>query len=98
MLKRLITRRMFPAIVAVAALVWASTTYISHVDKQTHDAGKKHCEICLILGSTPAAPAPPAIAATPAVLVLAPAEIPQATSPSTRRFSAHRSRAPPSLS
>lgn len=97
MLKSLFRRQFFPALFATAALVFAGTVYLSHVDKDAHGAGSKHCEVCLTLGSTPTIPATPAMIAAPVALALIVADQPRLVSPAARRIAAHRSRAPPSL-
>jgi hypothetical protein len=98
MLKRLLTHQFLPALIAAAALLFATTAYTAHVDKDAHGKGKTHCEICLVVGSTPAAPASPAIMLTPTSVLTVLADLPNTSAPAARRFSAHRSRAPPSLS
>lgn len=86
------------AVLVIAALAFATTSYLSHVDAKAHDSSSApHCEICLAWGG--GALSQPDADLVPAFTFVSTA-VPAALSASIwvpRRISAHRSRAPPEL-
>jgi hypothetical protein len=84
------------AVLMIAALTFATTSYLSHVDVKAHGSSSApHCEICLAwAGGALSQPDTDLVPPFMSVSTDAPAAL-SASIWVPRRISAHRSRAPP---
>jgi hypothetical protein len=92
-----VTTRRLLAVVAIVALLLATTAYLSHIDNPAvHASGHaSHCELCLQWGGAAGAPAAPVMVFASRLIAWAPLALRSAESPPPRRARSHRSRAPP---
>ena len=93
---RIMARRSL-AILAVLALLLATTAYLSHVDEPGHHTSGHgtHCELCLQWAGAAGTPTPPTLVLTSWLSARIPTALHSDTAPSRRQFRSHRSRAPP---
>ena len=85
------------ALLAILALLLATTAYLSHLDDPGHGVSGHgtHCELCLQWGGAAGAPMAPALLLTASLIALISVALNSDTVPSRRQPRSHRSRAPP---